>query len=799
MNFFYRNLLAFCFLLLSLPILSIAQTLATAKPLVHKGELIVWLQPDADIAEVVRQTAVYQSCAKQCLVKHLNIWLLGFDEQLLAADQMLNRLNRMPQVSIAQLNHQFEPRGTYPNEFNGGAGPANWQLERADVPEAWDITTGGITTTGEQLVVAIVDMLFDPNDPDFDLWRNTDEIPNNGIDDDNNNYIDDYEGWSFQNNSDNIPDNPGHGYAMIRTAAAKGNNNMDISGLGWNIKAMQLDVDYSEAQAIAAYGYCHKTRKDYNESNGSEGAFIVSVNTAFGPAAAGSAHPIWCAMYDTLGTVGILSPGAVTNSAWNVDVQPDMPADCSSPYTIITHSEMEDYTQHGGTSPTRIDIAAPSTTTSESSAFTSGAVALLWSAACPNMIAAYKENPGTMALAMKEILLDNADVLGAFWAKNVANGRMNLHSAMQAVLNSSYCSSVSLDASIDAGINNTTTTNIPTCTPTLAQQLTLTNYGTNNLTTATIQYQLNGGALQNMSWTGNLGYFQSANLTLPTLTLATGTNTLVVTITNINGSTDENTTNNSITFTYQLVPPQFGPLIETFSLGTFPPNGWYTQNPDNSETWSRVAWISSYGGYTGTAYVNNFDYNAPGQRDYLVSPYFAVNADATAARIVFDVAYAFYGNYTDSLAVSVSADCGQTWERVYYKGGANLATNTAPMGEFEKFVPDANEWRTDTIWVSNLIGEENVQLRFENINNWGNSLYIDHVRFSAHCPIAMTGTANACITGNYTYSVVPVSGATYQWAIVGNGTIVSGQGTPQITVHWNTPGLGEVRIERTTP
>ncbi len=90
-------------------------------------------------------------------------------------------------------------------------------------------------------------------------------------------------------------------------------------------------------------------------------------------------------------------------------------------------------------------------------------------------------------------------------------------------------------------------------------------------------------------------------------------------------------------------------------------------------------------------------------------------------------------------------------------------------------------------------------MRFENINQWGNSMYVDNVRFAAFCPISMNGTALVCPNGDYTYSVTPVEGATYNWAIVGNGTILSGQGTPEITVRWNEAGAGEVRIERSTP
>lgn len=43
------------------------------------------------------------------------------------------------------------------------------------------------------------------------VWVNTGEIPGNGIDDDNNGYIDDINGWNFGANNNNLNDSGGHG------------------------------------------------------------------------------------------------------------------------------------------------------------------------------------------------------------------------------------------------------------------------------------------------------------------------------------------------------------------------------------------------------------------------------------------------------------------------------------------------------------------------------------------------------------------------------------------------------------
>lgn len=62
----------------------------------------------------------------------------------------------------------------------------------------------------------------------------------------------------------------------------------------------------------------------------------------------------------------------------------------------------------------------------------------------------------------------------------------------------------------------------------------------------------------------------------------------------------------------------------------------------------------------------------------------------------------------------------------------------------------------------------------------------------------VTGGTDVCQNGNYTYSVAPIAGTTYLWTVTG-GTIVSGQGTPTITVHWTGSGGQSVTCVQTLP
>jgi hypothetical protein len=64
------------------------------------------------------------------------------------------------------------------------------------MPKAWDIATGGVTANGDTIVAAIIDEGFETNHPDLiaNLFHNKLEIPDDGIDNDENDYIDDYLG-----------------------------------------------------------------------------------------------------------------------------------------------------------------------------------------------------------------------------------------------------------------------------------------------------------------------------------------------------------------------------------------------------------------------------------------------------------------------------------------------------------------------------------------------------------------------------------------------------------------------------
>ncbi|MER3329613.1 MAG: S8 family peptidase, partial [Candidatus Kapaibacterium sp.] len=122
-----------------------------------------------------------------------------------------------------------------------------------NVKDAWDITKGSA-----EVIIAIVDSGTDWQHPDLldNIYINPNEIPNNGIDDDNNGYIDDVNGWDFVGNltfqqainrqwkPDNDPKpsftSNDHGTHVAGCASASTNNGIGIAAVGFNTKLMPI-------------------------------------------------------------------------------------------------------------------------------------------------------------------------------------------------------------------------------------------------------------------------------------------------------------------------------------------------------------------------------------------------------------------------------------------------------------------------------------------------------------------------------------------------------------------------------
>jgi subtilisin family serine protease len=133
-----------------------------------------------------------------------------------------------------------------------------------DAPEAWDLTFDAQT-----ILVSVIDSGIRVTHEDLatNLWTNPGEIPGNGVDDDDNGYIDDVHGINAINGSGTITDEPSHGTHVAGILGAAANNGRGIAGVAWRVKIMGckfLDAGFqgsvSDAVECIDYSRVHGAR-----------------------------------------------------------------------------------------------------------------------------------------------------------------------------------------------------------------------------------------------------------------------------------------------------------------------------------------------------------------------------------------------------------------------------------------------------------------------------------------------------------------------------------------------------------
>ncbi len=294
-----------------------------------------------------------------------------------------------------------------------------------DAPEAWDMSTGD-----GSVVVAVIDTGVDYTHPDLDdnMWVNSGEIADNGVDDDGNGYIDDVYGYDFRNgDADPMDDNSYygiyHGTHCAGTVGAEGNNGEGVAGVCWDVRIMALKfLNWQgsgwNSDAIDCIDYAIQNGANVISASWGGGGYSQALKDAI----------------DDAGANGIVFVVAAGNSSLNADSIPFYPAcyDSDNIISVISTDDNDALSSFSNYGLLSTDLGAPGSDiyscepgggyhyldgTSMAAPCVAGACALLLSV-----------NPDLSVAEIKQTLMDTVDP--TLTGVCASGGRLNLASAV---------------------------------------------------------------------------------------------------------------------------------------------------------------------------------------------------------------------------------------------------------------------------------------------------------------------------------------------------------------------------------
>lgn len=276
------------------------------------------------------------------------------------------------------------------------------------------------------------------------------------------------------------------------------------------------------------------------------------------------------------------------------------------------------------------------------------------------------------------------------------------------------------------------------CSTTHTPAIAVRNVGDNAISTMTILPVLDGVPGTPFAWAGSLAAGATTTVTMPAVSTTVGNHTYSTNITAVNSGADDYPSNNSKNGSFAVsTTVTAAPIVQTFSLSTFPPTNWYRNNQDNGTfQFSRIPTVNAYG-TTPAGAVKYDSWNNPvvGDRDELYMPH-ANFTGMTNMKLTFDVAHAMVDpTVIEGLDVMVSTNCGVTWNNVYSKYGTVLAT--APVYTVA-FTPSATQWRSEVVNLGVYDGMPNVLVKLVPYNSYGNNIWLDNINLISSTDISST-------------------------------------------------------------
>jgi hypothetical protein len=632
------------------------------------NEVIVRLQAGGDAQRLVDQMpANYEFQIERLLSAPTDIWLFKFNDQVVDVNQVIRDLKNLNAVFQTQVNTLVDLREAPNDPLYGN----QWHHQNINSEEAWEITTGGTTATGDDIVICIIESANVMGHPDLvgNHWVNTAEVYD-GTDTDGNGYIDDVNGWNVNTNNDNIGTG-GHGTSVAGMMGAVGNNGVGVAGANWNVKMMVVAgyaQPFTQANIVEAYTYPLVARQMWNDSDGAEGAFVVATNASWGVDFGNpDDYPIWCGFYDDLGQAGIINCGATTNLNVNVDNVGDVPTACASDYMVGVAATNINDTSTSGFGPNTINVAAPglgifttnnsgygtTSGTSFASPLTAGVIGLMYSIPCESFMYLVKNDPQGAADIVMQALYDGVDQTPHLMERVITGGRINSKNAIDilmdavCVVNDDDVGVININQPVDGLLSENETI-----------QVTVRNFGHNTQSNFNVSYQIDGGTVVTETFTGTIESATNETFTFSaTADFSTVGQTYSITASTALAN-DEDTNNDSFTkeVTHlfpndigvsQVIAPQTGDGLTStenvtiaitnyggLAQSNFPVSYTLDSNPTITET---VAGPLGVGESIEFTFTQTADFSALGDYELTASTSLAGDADPTNDSIIVTI------------------------------------------------------------------------------------------------------------------------------------------------------------------
>ncbi|MCB0738277.1 MAG: T9SS type A sorting domain-containing protein, partial [Bacteroidetes bacterium] len=278
------------------------------------------------------------------------------------------------------------------------------------------------------------------------------------------------------------------------------------------------------------------------------------------------------------------------------------------------------------------------------------------------------------------------------------------------------------------------------CDSDFGLEILVRNIGSKTMNGYLLEIETNDTTVEYESAT-KLGPFEHELLNLTNLPRPrNGHDEVTVSVKEVGGQTDPGKSNNvlyaQIANTQAKRPNN---ISENFEGGIFPPEDWTHNEHGYPNTWGLDNVIAKDGNFSIYNFNSGFIFDNTNARDELILP--TVFSTGGTCLVSFDYAYNYISytnppatNFFDTLELSFSQDCGNTWEVFWIRGGKELATFptpiTNPASIEEGFInPAENNWRSITQAIPSP-GNDGLLVKITYISGLGGTINIDNFSVS---------------------------------------------------------------------